>query len=320
MQPIREQRAQIEAGPNLRRPRASGDRAHRIVASTRFSPACRPVSAVHGLVCGFGSLLSRSRPVIVRRTEGLEVTCWASSRSTLDCDARDGCPRGALDAADRDVLARRMLDSVLAAADGARSIARVPPRCHRTTWLPPDTRCCTTRCGSELAAPRSSCRAQPRSRGASRVSSCCLPADLPRLERLTSTLSLLPGDAPRSQSHPIDAALAPTAWQRTSSSRARFLLPVRRRESRIARSRGAPPRHRARDRDAARARRRPRHAGGSARTRPRNRGRLAHPVRARSAARERRARDDRSAAGRCAEGRSPEDAARACRAPGMPGR
>jgi hypothetical protein len=63
VQPLREQRAKIVARLDLEQ-RRERDQAHRF--AWRCSGRC--VVSVHGLVFEFGSLLSRSRPVIARRT------------------------------------------------------------------------------------------------------------------------------------------------------------------------------------------------------------------------------------------------------------
>jgi 2-phospho-L-lactate guanylyltransferase len=54
----------------------------------------------------------------------VDVSCWAVVAINTRL-RRKGRLRTALDAADRELLARRMLDTVLAAVDGARSITRV---------------------------------------------------------------------------------------------------------------------------------------------------------------------------------------------------
>ena len=116
---FREQRCEIVARPDLGQTRKR-DQAYRF--GSRFAGWC--VVSVHGLVFEFGSLLSRSRPVIARRTKEPKVSCWAVVAINTRL-RRKRRLRGALDAADRDALTRRMLDSVLAAADGAVSPAAV---------------------------------------------------------------------------------------------------------------------------------------------------------------------------------------------------
>jgi len=132
---------------------------------------------VHGLVREFGSLLSRSRPVIARRTEGPEVNCWAVVAINTRL-RRKGRLRGELDPVERDALSRRMLDRVLAATDGASSITRVLIVSPDRQGLPPGYEILHD-AGEGLNAAFE--LARDRGRAALAQEFVLLPADLPRL-------------------------------------------------------------------------------------------------------------------------------------------
>jgi 2-phospho-L-lactate guanylyltransferase len=132
---------------------------------------------MHGLVRGFGSLLSRSRPVIAGRTEGPEVNCWAVVAINTRL-RRKGRLRGELNPAERDALSRRMLDHVLVAADDARSIAHVLIVSPDRQGLPPGYEVLHD-AGSGLNAAFELARECGRAALAQEM--VLLPADLPRL-------------------------------------------------------------------------------------------------------------------------------------------
>lgn len=121
------------------------------------------------------------------------MNCWAVVAINTRL-RRKGRLRGALDAADRDALTRRMLDSVLAAAVGARSIARVLIVSPDDEGLPHGYEILHDD-GAGLSAAFE--LARTRGRAALARELVFLPADLPRLKAADVDALVLAGRGAR---------------------------------------------------------------------------------------------------------------------------
>ena len=130
---------------------------------------------------------------MARRTKGPEVNCWAVVAINTRL-RRKRRLRGALDAADRDALTRRMLDSVLAAAGDARSIARVLIVSPDDEGLPHGYEILHDD-GAGLSAAFE--LARTRGRAALAREFVFLPADLPRLRAADVDALVLAGRGAR---------------------------------------------------------------------------------------------------------------------------